>query len=166
MDKTQLFELLDISKPEEFSYYENVAALLEEDRVIEQNLIDDLLREVNMESFKDLIKSYFEEFLNRIPDDETDLYFLADTMRRTLMGCEEERQLSDAIYRFRKWYVLDPSVLDKNTGEEISIRDARYNISASNYVGEKPEYDFSKAYNFETDGYDVSIRQMVDGTGI
>ena len=163
MDKTELYEILDISEPEDFTYYENVAALLEEDRVIEQNLIDDLLREVNLATLKELIQSYFEEFLNRIPDDETDLYFLADTMRLSLSGCEEENQLSDAIYRFRKWYVLDPSVRDRNTGEEICVRDARYNISASNFVGEKPEYDFSKAYNFEMDGYDVSLRQMMEG---
>ena len=85
MDKTEFYNVLDISDPEEFTYYENMASLLEEDQTIEQNLIDDLLREVDFTQFRDLAKSYFEEFLNRVPDEETDLYFLADTMRRSVV---------------------------------------------------------------------------------
>lgn len=166
MDKTEFYDILDISEPSEFSYYENVAALLEEERLIESNLIDDLLREVDFDDFRDLIKSYFEEFLNRIPEEETDLYFLADTMRRSLMGCEESKQLSDAIGRFRKWYVLEPSVQDQETGEEISVCQARYNISAAAMLGETVQYDFGKAYRFEMDGYDVSVRDMIDGVEI
>ena len=106
MDKTEFYNVLDISDPEEFTYYENMASLLEEDQTIEQNLIDDLLREVDFTRFRDLAKSYFEEFLNRVPDEETDLYFLADTMRRSVVGCEDPESLADAIYRFRKWYIV------------------------------------------------------------
>ena len=113
-----------------------------------------------------MAKSYFEEFLNRVPDEETDLYFLADTMRRSVVGCEDPESLADAIYRFRKWYIVEPSVIDRNTGEEICVRDARYNISAAAFLGEKPEYDFHKAYNYEIDGYDVSVQDMVEGTEI
>ncbi len=166
MDKTEFYNVLDISDPEEFTYYENMASLLEEDQTIEQNLIDDLLREVDFTRFRDLAKSYFEEFLNRVPDEETDLYFLADTMRRSVVGCEDPESLADAIYRFRKWYIVEPSVIDRNTGEEICVRDARYNISAAAFLGEKPEYDFHKAYNYEIDGYDVSVQDMVEGTEV
>ena len=166
MDKIELYNILDISEPEDFTYYENMAALLEEERVIEQNLLDNLLDEVDFDTFRDLIKSYFEEFLNRIPEEETDLYFLADTMRRSLVGCEEPHQLSDAITRFRKWYVLDLSVRDRNTNEEISVCQARYNISAASILGEKAEYDFQNSYNFEMDGYDVSVHDMIDGVDI
>ena len=115
MDKTEFYNVLDISDPEEFTYYENMASLLEEDQTIEQNLIDDLLREVDFTRFRDLAKSYFEEFLNRVPDEETDLYFLADTMRRSVVGCEDPESLADAIYRFRKWYIVEPSVIDRLT---------------------------------------------------
>ena len=61
---------------------------------------------------------------------------------------------------------MEPSVIDRNTGEEICVRDARYNISAAAFLGEKPEYDFHKAYNYEIDGYDVSVQDMVEGTEI
>ncbi|MDO4383030.1 MAG: hypothetical protein Q4C18_00890 [Eubacteriales bacterium] len=162
MDKMELYRVLDISEPDEFTYYENMASLLEEDQLIEQNLLDDLLREVDLDHFKMLLQSYFDEFLNRIPDEESDLYFLADTMRRSVTGCEDPESISDAIYHFRKWYVITPSVRDVNTGEEICVRDARYNISAASFLGKKPEYDFRKAFDYDMDGYDVSVRDMIE----
>ena len=47
MDKTGLYRKLDIDTIDEFRYYENLAALLEEDDYIEENLIRDLIREVD-----------------------------------------------------------------------------------------------------------------------
>ena len=59
MDKTEFYNVLDISDPEEFTYYENMASLLEEDQTIEQNLIDDLLREVDFTRFSGFWRNLF-----------------------------------------------------------------------------------------------------------
>ena len=40
MDKVRLYHILDIETADEFKYYENLAALLEEDEYIEENFND------------------------------------------------------------------------------------------------------------------------------
>ena len=39
MNRDELYQILDIVAPEEFEYYENLAALLEADEVIDVQLI-------------------------------------------------------------------------------------------------------------------------------
>ena len=42
MDKVRFYRVLDIDSADEFQFFENLAALLEEDEYIEDNLIKDL----------------------------------------------------------------------------------------------------------------------------
>lgn len=162
MDKTELYRVLDIENADEFKYYENVASLLEEDQMIEQNLLDNLLSEIDLDQFKELMVSYFDEFLSKIPDDEPDLYVMTETLLRALNGKEDAHGLADWIYHFRKWYVIDTSVTDRETGRELNVRDARYNLSAAKFTGEHPDYDFSRIYMTDMDGYDMLVSDMID----
>ena len=43
------------------------------------------------------------------------------------------------------------------TGSELSVRDARYNIVAAGFLGEKTDYDFRNALDYSVEGYDVRI---------
>ena len=56
MDKVRFYKVLDIDTADEFQYYENLAALLEEDEFIEENLIKDLVRTVDRE----ILAEHFE----------------------------------------------------------------------------------------------------------
>jgi hypothetical protein len=164
MDKTILYKKLDIDTPEEFKYYENLAALLEEDDFIEENLLKDLISEIDRGQLAEHMESYFEDFLRNLPDEENELYITVDNIARYLSGLiademsrEEIAELASAIARFRKWYVHDLNVFDRIKGEESNIRDARFNIMAAGFLGEESDYDFRTAYDFVPDGYDIRL---------
>ena len=131
MDKVRFYRILDIDSADEFQYYENLSALLEEDEYIEENLIKDLIRNIDKEKLAEHMSSYFDGFLDHLPDNETDLYVLVESMGRVFDGLIMD-DMSDAdidalaseITRFRKWYVHDLNVFDKMTGSELSVRDA------------------------------------------
>ena len=164
MDKTVLYNKLDIDTADEFKYYENLASLLEEDDFIEENLIRDLIREVDKEILAEHMDSFYEQFLGHLPDNETELYLTVDSIGRAMTGLISENMTPDEIYalaeeisRFRKWYVHDLNVTDRLTGSCLSVRDARYNIVAAGFLGEKTDYDFRQALDYSVEGYDVRL---------
>lgn len=169
MDKTTFYKKLDIETIDEFKYYENLASLMEEDDYIEENLIKDLLREVDKETLAEHMESFFESFLKNLPDNETDMYITVESVKRMMEGlisedmdAEDVDRLASEIVRFRKWYVHDLNVFDKLSGEEVNVRDARYNIMAAGFLGEETDYDFRLALDYEIEGYDVKFSDMID----
>lgn len=169
MDKTQFYNLLNIENTEEFTYYENVAALFEEEKMIESNLIFDLLKDIDFEFLFDSCKTYFEDFLQNIPDFESEFYILVDSIKMQMLGRlqnkgsdDDLRTLADEICKFRKWYSLDKLVFDKIANEEISVRDARYNFLAAKLLGEEYSCDFRLALDYDLEGYDVNLEVVFD----
>jgi hypothetical protein len=112
--------------------------------------------------------SYFDGFLDHLPDNETDLYVMVESMGRVFDGLIME-DMSDAdinalaseIAKFRKWYVHDLNAFNKLTGEESSVRDARFDIAAAKLLGEEADYDFRLALDYDIDGFDVRIADMI-----
>lgn len=86
MDKTDLYIKLDIESPEEFRYFENLSALVEEDDFIEEDLIRDLFNDIDRELLLDYIKQYFEDIMKHLPDEESELYITFDSIARVLAG--------------------------------------------------------------------------------
>lgn len=164
MDKTTFYKKLDIDTADEFRYYENLASLLEEDDYIEENLIKDLIKDVDKEVLAEHLDSYYEQFLDHLPDDETELYLTVDSIGRAMggmisenMSSEDISALAEEIVRFRKWYIHDLNVFDKINRCELSVRDARYNIVAAGFLGDKTDYDFRSALDYTIEGYDMRI---------
>lgn len=168
MDKVRFYRLLDIDSADEFQYYENLSALLEEEEYIEENLIKDLIRNVDKEKLAEHMNSYFDGFIDHLPDNETDLYVMVESMGRVFDGLIFE-DMSDAdidalaseILKFRKWYVHDLNAFNKLTGEETSVRDARFDLAAAKLLGEEADYDFRLALDYDIDGFDVRIADML-----
>ena len=167
MDKTELYRKLDIDTIDEFRYYENLASLFEEDDYIETNLIKDLIKDVDKTVLAEHMDSFFEQFLGNLPDDETELYITVDSIGRAMTGMisedmtsEDITALADEICRFRKWYVHDLNVFDRIKGEDISLRDARYDILAAGFLGGKYDYDFRSTLDYTVEGYDVRITDL------
>ncbi len=168
MDKVRFFRVLDIESADEFKFFENLSALLEEDEYIEENLIKDLLRGIDMEKLAENMGSYFDGFLDHLPDNETDLYVMVESMRRVFDGLimddmsdSDIDALASEISKFRKWYVHDLNVFNKLTGEETSVRDARFDLAAARLLGEDADYDFRTALDYDIDGFDVRIADMI-----
>lgn len=164
MDKTALYNKLNIDTIDEFKYYENLAALLEEDDFIEENLIRDLIKDVDKDVLAEHMDSFYEQFLEHIPDEESNLYMVVDSIGRAMTGiisddmtADEVARLSEEISKFRKWYVHDLNVFDRSAGSSISLRDARYNVVAAGFLGEKTDYDFRPALDYDIEGYDVRL---------
>lgn len=169
MDKVRFYRILDIDSPDEFKYYENFASLLEEDEYIEENLIKDLLKDIDCENLSEITDSYFEEFLKHIPDSETDLYILVDSMKRAFEGlifegmdAADVSELASEIVKFRKWYVLDLNAFNRISGEETSVRDARYDIAAAKLLGDKADYDFRTALDYDLEGFSVRVADILE----
>lgn len=168
MDKVRFYNVLDIDSADEFKYYENLAALLEEDEFIEENLIKDLLRSVDMEMLAEQMGSYFDGFLDHLPDNETDLYILVESIGRAFDGLIFEdmsdsdiADLAAEIAKFRKWYVHDLNAFNRLNGEESNVRDARYGIAAAKLLGEDADYDFRLALDYDLDGFNVRVADML-----
>ena len=168
MDKVRFYNVLDIDSADEFKYYENLAALLEEDEFIEENLIKDLLKDVDMEMLAEQMGSYFDGFLDHLPDNETDLYIMVESIGRALEGMIFEdmndsdiADLADEIVKFRKWYVHDLNAFNRLNGEESNVRDARYDLAASKLLGEDADYDFRTALDYDLGGFDVRVADML-----
>ena len=168
MDKVRFYKVLDIDSAEEFQYYENLASLLEEDEFIEENLIKDLLRSVDMEMLAEQMGSYFDAFLDHLPDNETDLYIMVESIGRAFEGLifddmsdADISELAGEIVKFRKWYVHDLNAFNKLNGEESNVRDARYDIAASKLLGENADYDFRLALDYDLDGFNVRVADML-----
>lgn len=168
MDKVRFYNVLDIDSADEFKYYENLAALLEEDEFIEENLIKDLLKSVDMEMLAEQVGSYFDGFLDHLPDNETDLYIMVESIGRAFEGLifedmndEDIADLASEIAKFRKWYVHDLNAFNKLSGEESNVRDARYDIAAAKLLGEDVDYDFRLALDYDLDGFNVRVADMI-----
>ena len=168
MDKVRFYNVLDIDSADEFKYYENLAALLEEDEFIEENLIKDLLKSVDMEMLAEQVGSYFDGFLDHLPDNETDLYIMVESIGRAFEGLifedmndEDIADLAAEIAKFRKWYVHDLNAFNKLSGEESNVRDARYDIAAAKLLGEDADYDFRLALDYDLDGFNVRVADMI-----
>lgn len=168
MTKSELYRILDIDDPSEFIYYDNHAALLEEETYIEPELISDILVSVEADLLLDMSNTYFDDFLKSIPDEEADLYMLVENMKKVFIGLigkeineDSAIILADEIVKFRKWYTLDQLAYERNSGKEVSVRDARFDILAAKYTDEKFDYDFENALDYEIEGYDVSVADML-----
>ena len=166
MDKVRFYRVLDIESPEEFQYYENLASLLEEDEFIEENLIKDLL--IAGERGKGHLGSYFDGFLDHIPDSETEMYVTIESIKRAFDGLifdemtqDDIDQLAKEISKFRKWYVHDQNAFNRLNGEEASVRDARYDIAAAKLLGEDADFDFRLALDYDLEGFNVRLSDMI-----
>ena len=168
MDKVKLYRILDIDSADEFRYYENLASLLEADEFIEENLLQDLMRGIDKEVLAEHMDSYFEGFLDHLPDNETELYIIVESMKRAFAGMifdgmddSDADALASEIARFRKWYIHDLNAFDRISGSEMNVRDARYEIAAAKLLGEKADFDFRTALDYDIDGFDVRVADMI-----
>lgn len=51
---------------------------------------------------------------------------------------------------------------DEESGIELNVRDARYNLSASRFTGDECNYNFDDAYQYVGDSYSVKISDIIE----
>ena len=174
MNIDQLLKYLDLETPEQFEYFENLADLVEADTEIPPETLFELFSHMDMRIFAELLQHYFEEIMDSIPDDASELYTLMDTVKMAFVGVasnvEEEKDLIllvDEFYRFRNWYSLDSKVQieednpDPTARQLLPIRDALTLSRMEKLGGVKFDYYFDPALDFEMDEYTMSFADLM-----
>lgn len=172
MKRKELYELMDIESAEDFSYFENLAALLECEEDLEYEDVAELIASVDMLKLAELLDDYFEEITEHIPAAETEVFTVFEKIRHSLVGMarnsSEESvvpRLAEEIERFRRWYSIDSRVFIKqggDTAEKIyTLRDAILLSRLERIDGSSNEYDFTEAKDYELEEYVMSFADML-----
>lgn len=163
----ELYSLIDIETPSDFKYYENLELLLENDKKIDSYLLEELFYSLNWEQLIDLFKSYFNEIIRILPDNEDDLYIKFDVIKRKFLGIlerEKDREnvkiLVSEIESFKKWFIED-SLVKCNDDKNTSIYDAIYDIYASKLLNNDCKYDFSNINEYKIDAFEIKISKLI-----
>ena len=154
MTPEELFDIIELDSPEEFEYFEQLAALLESEEDIPFDLFYTALSKVSGETLGEIIENYFEELSNGLPDSSNDMVSLIDGIQqRLLMLCESlenedsRRDLAEELYKFRLWY-NNPEYAEVD-GKKCSVMDAVYTNRAEKMGGKTHSYDFPGETEYE-----------------
>ena len=172
MTKQEFYELLDIETPEDFKYVENVAQYLECDDEIDFADVAYLLSELDKVETAGLFDDYFEEIMDFIPEEETEVYSLFTNIRRSLGGMlknadevSTEAKIAEELERFRKWYSMDSKVyltgVKDMSEREDTLRDALFTKRMEALGGEKYYYDFTEAMDYPLEEYVMTFGDMI-----
>ena len=172
MTKEEFYELLDIETAEDFKYVENVSQYLECEDEIEFSDLAELIKDVDRTEAAGLFDDYFEEIMEFIPEEETEVYSLFTNIRRSLTGLimnadevSTEAKIAEELERFRRWYSIDSKVYlspQDITGErEETLRDAIFTKRMESLGGDKYFYDFTEAMDYPLDEYVMTFGDMI-----
>ncbi|MGN0732624.1 MAG: hypothetical protein ACI4LC_00435 [Emergencia sp.] len=176
MELEQLYDFLDIEHGGQFEYFENFADLVETSAEIEDDVLYELIKEVELKTFAELAESYFYETLESVPGDQIDFYNLLENIKRTLIGlsetaCGEEKdqtlvKLADELNRFRRWFTGDALVecRDVMTGktEFMTVRDALTASRLEKLTRDEHLFDFSRATDYPIEEYIMTLADLVE----
>lgn len=169
MNYEELLELLGISEPEEFEYFENLADLMESEEYLEEEALGRLFSGVRSGLLARLTEDYFADILEHTPDSEADFVSMLRAVGESLAALageiapENDRSVvfAEELNRFRKWYIFENDAVcrDRENGSEelLSIADALADYRAEAFSGEEKEYDFDACLNYPLSEYVVPI---------
>jgi len=165
MDLKELLELLEISDPSDFSYFEDLAGILESDEDIPQETLRELFNQTDHEVVADLIGNYFDDLLEGLPDESTDMYLLIENIKRMLQGLtmveDESHNFAEELDRFRRWYCFDRQVecepMEEGKTKSLPVREAVALSRLQKLGGEEYQYDFDACLDYPLDEYVVDL---------
>lgn len=171
MNYEELIKMLGIDDSSEFEYFENFADLVECSAEVEEEALYKLFGEADRSAVVEITENYFEEIMDAVPDDSTDIYTLLETIKMSLIGlceaAEDEKALvhfCEELNNFRQWYCNDSEVECKNSEdgniELIPLRDAIALSRIERLEGDKYRYDFSNCMDYEIEEYIMSYADM------
>jgi hypothetical protein len=168
MDLDALQKLLEIDAPQDFTFFEQFAELVETDEDIPVETLAALFSEVDKDALTELIDAYFEDVLNNIPDDSSDMFTLLTTIGKALVGLVQTEELEEAhgrfaeeFYKFKAWYQGESEVHCANkvdgTELDLTVLQAMALYRAEHLNNEEYSYDFSDALDYPIDEYIVPL---------
>lgn len=175
MKLEELLEILDIEGPEEFTFFENFADLIEYEGEIPYDALYSLIKQVNMVGLGEFIEIYFDDILEGIPEEDgIDIYTFLTSVKMMLLGLaesiataeeDEERDempvFVEELHKFRNWFTKDSIVemtrLKDGQVFKVNLLEAitAYRIEKINQ--EEYAYSFDECVPYEIDEYMVSF---------
>lgn len=171
MELKDLLEMLELDEPEEFEYFENFADLVECDEEIPEDTLYLLFSQTDPDTVADIIANYFEEILDAIPDDSTDIYTLVENIKLSLMGLirtgDDDKAMihfAEELAKFKKWYSFESAVectnIDEDEKKVLTLRDALTLARLEKLENEEYRYDFTDCLDYELDDYIMSFADL------
>jgi len=164
MDYEELLKILEIDSPQEFTFFEQIAEIVECESYIPLDTLTHFFPETDKDSLIELIEGYFEDILKCVPDSQTEFYTLLTMIGQALSGLaqSEDRDegmahFSEEFYKFRNWYSIESEVhcVDVVDGKtlDIPVAQALTLYRSERITGEEYRYDFSEALDYPIDEY-------------
>lgn len=158
---------IDVESADDFKYFEQFSALMEND--FEQLEYDDFAELMLMpdgESLSEMTNSFFEDLVRGVPDDNTELYSVLQTIKETLVSLAEHTHhrgrgfYADELFRFREW-LLSPGAVTctpESGGDTLCITplDALILFREEKLSGARYNYDFSECMPSRPDEYTLN----------
>lgn len=176
MDFNELLEYLDLEDASQFEYFESMADLLESEEYIEQEAMYQLFDGADNTMIIELLNDYFEDILEGLPENSGEIFSLLHQIKLSLTGLasqiEEDdmlRRFTDQFYRFQNWYAHESEVIltPEDGGQPFghNVRDAITACRLERLGGEKYDYNFENALDYELDSYSMSFADLMDTEG-
>jgi hypothetical protein len=173
MELEGLLSLLEIDSPQDLSYFEQYAELVENPAEIPADALAALFEEVDRETLAELTDGYFEDILKYTPDDAAELYTLLSTIRQTLLGLavspdayDGHQSYADEFVKFRNWFSFDSEVsctsLAGSEEQVVPVSGALALFRAEHLNEDEYQYDFADALDYHIDEYIIPLN-MLDG---
>lgn len=180
MDRNTFYDLVDIETPEDFKFYDNIENLIESDEEWDIDNLSPLLIDIPNDVMTELIDEYFTSLLDRLPDDETDLYTLIYNVSRTMKSVlnadgissefgnenadiekehanDPKRRLSYELKKFSDWFSRENlvDIKDLVNGKEFKapLRDVLGMITLEKLGIGSYSYNFDDCNDYELDEY-------------
>jgi len=178
MKLNDLMELIEIDSPEDFSFFEQFAALMEIDVRIPFDVLYLLFSNVDPHNLAELTESYFQEILDKTPDDEVEFHSLMSAIGQNLAGLasiinrsaersDGLRDYTEEFFRFRNWYLYDSDVVCEQilSGNEThtTVFEALVLCRLEELGEERYVYDFSESLDYPLNEYIFPINEAADG---
>lgn len=172
MEYEELLDLLEMESPEDFEYFDHLAGLMELEEEVDYDGFFRVLSQVTKETMLELLRNYFTDITEHMPDSTVELHTLMDEIRRCLTGLarqmdsqEGRRAFIDELYRFRNWYALEGEVVVKNltSGERsrVSVSEALATSRMEALGSDDYDYDFEDCLNYEPEEYSMTINEAM-----
>lgn len=156
MGYEELLRILEIEDACEFENFEEFATLLECENPIEQKDMKKLLADVREDTLEELIKAYFDEIAESLPDNATESGVFFEIMVRMLVEklYADKEEFAEELFKFRSWYHLDSEVEVQKSGTSrmYSFFNAITAYRADRLSGVTDNlYKFDEALNYKID---------------
>lgn len=158
---------LDIESEEDFRYFEQFSALMENHVDVDFDIFSELILIPDSETLTEMTFSFFEDLIQGVPDDNTELYAAIQTNKEILLSLAAHSHarsrafFADELFRFRSWYTgpkLIKCTAETDGKQEFHTPcDALMLFREEKLSGKKYNYDFSFGMPPAPDEYTLNI---------